>query len=256
MTGNIIACRPECYDLPLREAVEQIKCAGIENVEVRVPRDMAYDEAARICADVGVTITTLATGGALDVPEDLAALERTIAGAAAIGIPIIFLAASMREGSYEDGLPLLKTLARQAHEVGVILSIETHVPFAHNGDRARATMEAVGVPGIGYNFDTANIYYYNPKGTDGVAELRKALPFVTSVHLKESGHGEPEAFDFPVLGEGIVDFPEVFRLLGGRGFVGPYTLELEGPLMNGRPAEERTELVRQCLAYLKAIGVA
>ncbi|GAG25106.1 unnamed protein product, partial [marine sediment metagenome] len=77
---------------------------------------------------------------------------------------------------------------------------------------------------------------------------------VASVHLKESAKGEPEDDDFPVLGTGIVDFPEVFRVLGERGFTGPYTLELEGPLVAGLPVEERTGKVKACVDYLKSIG--
>ena len=111
-------------------------------------------------------------------------------------------------------------------------------------------------PGLGYNFDTANIYYYNPKGIDTIEELSKVLDSVTSVHIKDSAKGEPESFDFPVLGQGIVDFPEVFRILGERNFTGPYTLELEGPAISGLPVEERTGKVRACLDYLRCIGVA
>ncbi len=117
-------------------------------------------------------------------------------------------------------------------------------------------MKAVNSRGIGYNYDTANVYYYNPKGINGVEELKKALPYVTSVHLKESAKGEPESFDFPALGEGIVDFPEIFRLLGARGFRGPYTMELEGPLVSGLPLAEQVEKVKSCLDYLKRIGAA
>ena len=82
------------------------------------------------------------------------------------------------------------------------------------------------------------------------------LPYVVSVHLKESARGEPLSFDFPALGEGIVDFPEVFRLLGERGFRGPYTMELEGPLVDGLPTDERSARIKVCLDYLARIGAA
>jgi sugar phosphate isomerase/epimerase len=117
-------------------------------------------------------------------------------------------------------------------------------------------MELVGSPGVGYNYDTANVFYYNPKGVDGLAELRKAAKYVTSVHLKESAKGEPETFDFPVLGTGIVKFSDVFRILEENGFHGPCTLELEGPLVDGLPVPERSKKVKACLDYLRSIGVA
>ena len=151
---------------------------------------------------------------------------------------------------------MLKEPAEAARKAGVVLSLETHVPFAQNGDVARRTVSAVGSPGLGWNYDTANVYYYNPRGVNGVAELIKALPCVTSVHLKESLRGEPESWDFPVFGEGIVDFRAVFDLLDARGYSGPYTMELEGALVDGLPAEARLDKVRACLAHLQRIGVA
>lgn len=251
---NIIACRPGCCSLPLPEAMAALKGAGIHNVEIGPPENNDYDGLAKLAADAGVNISSLATSTKLDDPADIGRIETTIRGAARIGTRIIFLSASVGNATYEEGIRALQDLAAKASRAGVVLSIETHLPFAHNGDTARKTLESVGSPGLGYNFDTANIYYYNPKGIDAVEELKKALPYVTSVHLKESAKGEPGSFDFPVLGAGIVNFPEVFRLLGKRGFRGPYTLELEGSLVSGLPVAEQIGKVEACLAYLKRIG--
>ncbi|MFC1453045.1 sugar phosphate isomerase/epimerase family protein [Verrucomicrobiota bacterium] len=256
MTANTIACRPGCFEGPLSEALALVKAAGIDNVEAGIPGDGNFSGLAELCRDKGLTITTLAGGVDLGVPESVAAVEKAIEGAAEIGTRVIFLSASIGSGVYDDGIPVLGRLARAARAVGVVLSIETHLPFAYNGDLAKRTIELVNSPGIGHNFDTANIYYYNPKGIDAVEELRKVLPYVTSVHLKESERGEPESMNFPPLGKGIVDFPSVFRLLGERGFYGPYTLELEGPLLDGLSKEARSDIVRECLAYLTSIGAA
>ncbi len=251
---NIIACRPGCYDLPLPEAMAALKGIGIDNVELNAPNDNDYDRLAGLAADAGMKISSLGASLNVDHPEQIAALERIIEGAAHIGTRIIFLAAGVEKSTYEEGLEVLKELAEKARQARVVLSVETHVPFGHNGDVARRTVETVNSKGLGHNFDTANIYYYNPKGIDAVEELKKILPHVTSVHLKESAKGEPKSSDFPILGEGVVDFPEVFRLLGNRGFTGPYTLELEGPLVSGLPVQERTEKVKACLDYLRQIG--
>ena len=251
---RVIACRPGCYELPLPEAMAALQAIGITNVELNAPADDDYDALARLASEMGMHITSLGTDTCLDNPEQVAALERIILGAAHIGARIVFLAASVKHASYAEGIEVLKGLAEKARQAGVVLSIETHVPFGHNGDVARRTVEAVNSRGLGHNFDTANIYYYNPKGIDTVAELKKVLPSVTSVHLKDSAKGEPESFDFPAFGNGIVDFPGVFRLLDSRGFQGPYTMELEGPLVAGLSIGDRTKEVKACLDYLRRIG--
>ena len=253
---HTIACRPSCYDLSLAEALMELKQAGIQCVELDFPVDNNYAELFRTASAAGMQITSLSLDTQLDDPQQLARLEQTIAGAAAIKVGIIFLAAALKKASYEAGIAWLKGLADKALRAGVVLSLETHPPFAHNAATARRTVEAVNSAGLGYNYDTANIYYYNPKGIDTVEELKKALPYVTSVHLKESAKGEPESFDFPAFGKGIVDFLAVFRVLDAHGYTGPFTMELEGPLVAGLPVQTRTQNVKACLDYLRRIGVA
>ncbi len=253
---RVIACRPGCYELPLPEAMRALKETGINAVEIDPPKNDDYDGLASLANDLGMKITSFGTGTQVDDPEQVATLEGVIAGAAHIGTRIIFLSASLKKASFEEGIEALKIIAEKARQAGVILSMETHPPFGLNGDTARKVIEAVDSDGLGFNFDTANIYYYNPKGVDTVEELKKVLPYVTSVHLKESAKGEPRSFDFPVFGEGIVNFPEVFRLLDKQGFTGPYTMELEGPLVSGLPTTERTAKIKACLDYLERIGVA
>ena len=253
---HTIACRPGCYDLPLPEALAELKRAGVNWVELDAPSDNDYGKLQRIADAAGVQISSLSVGAELDEPEQRTRVEHAIAGAAALRVKTIFLAAALKTASDEEGIEWLKGLAETARQAGVVLSLETHLPFAHNAATARKTVEAVNSAGLGYNYDTANIYYYNPKGIDTVEELKEALPYVTSVHLKESAKGEPLSFDFPVFGAGIVDFPAVFKLLDAHGYTGPYTMELEGPLVDGLPVYERTQKVKDCLDYLRRIGVA
>ena len=252
---NIVSCRPTCYDLSLPEALAELKKLGIDYAEINIPENEDYEGIAKIAAEAGVAISTLGCSLLVGDSENQAFVERSVEGAALIGVELIFLAVSLvGDATYEQGIEELKRIGAIAAEKNVKFSIETHVPYGYNATEALKTLELVDSPGIGYNFDTANIYYYNEKGIDTVEELGKASHIVTSVHLKESLCGEPKSFDFPVFGAGIVDFPEVFRILGGRGFRGPYTMELEGPLVDGLSTRERSSKVKACLDYLKSIG--
>jgi sugar phosphate isomerase/epimerase len=252
---KIFACRPGCYDLPLAEALKELKKAGLDYAEVNLPEDDDYESLFKAADEAGITVSSLGYTFTLDDEAGAKKLSKAICEAGKNGVKVIFLAVCQGKISYEEGIEILKKFAGEAADAGVVLSVETHVPFGHNGEAALKTMQAVNSPGIGHNFDTANIYYYNPRGIDTVEELKKTVDYVSSVHLKESAKGEPETFDFPVFGEGIVDFPEVFRILDAKGFNGPYTLELEGPLVNGLPVEERTAKVKACMNYLKDKGL-
>ena len=114
-------------------------------------------------------------------------------------------------------------------------------------------MAEVNHPWVGVNYDTANIYYYNEQ-VDTVEELKKAAKHVCSVHLKDTYGGFRDG-NFPVFGEGIVDFAAIADVLDGVGFTGPHTMELEGGTFDARKPEELAEKVAACVAHLKKVGV-
>jgi len=251
--ANFIACRIGVYH-GAENPYEWLAKAGVPGAEVNPTPDMDFAAESTKAQAVGVTISSLSTGIQLGNPENLEAFKRVIDGAASIGTKIIFISV---KGSDEEERSVLferwRKTADYAQERGVTLSVETHEPFGHNADVAVETMQDLNHPAVRMNFDTANIYYYN-HDVDAVEELKKEIDYVVSVHLKDT-HGGYHDANFPVLGEGIVDFPEVFRLLGEKAFAGPYTMELEGPLTSGKPIEDRHASVVACVDYLKSIGV-
>jgi sugar phosphate isomerase/epimerase len=75
---------------------------------------------------------------------------------------------------------------------------------------------------------------------------------VGSVHLKDTDGGFHSP-NFPRIGTGVVDFPGVFEILGRQKFTGPYTLELEGPIVSALDVPGRVGFLRDCMAYLRSI---
>jgi sugar phosphate isomerase/epimerase len=73
------------------------------------------------------------------------------------------------------------------------------------------------------------------------------------MHLKDTDGGFKSG-KFPVLGEGVVDFPRIFKTLKDANFDGPLTMELEGDLMAGLNLDQRQEKVAACVNYLRKIG--
>ena len=249
---NILSCRTGVFG-SVEAAFERLPQAGICHGEVPVPGDGDYAALKSKADAAGVGIATLATGLNLQTEETTLAFRRVIDGAASIAVPKIFVSAGAGEGvSRETAIGRLRETAAYAHEHGVSVCMETHPPFGTNGDVARQTLTAVDNPGVRFNLDTANIYYYN-EGADTVTELRKVAEWVGSVHLKDTDGGFHSGY-FPPLGTGVVDFPAVFRILGDLGFRGPYTLEVEGTAVGGLDVDGRVDFLRQCVAYLTEIG--
>jgi sugar phosphate isomerase/epimerase len=237
---NILSSRTGSY--------ETLQKLGIEGVEIGPPDPENVDKVKAELSKYG--LTCMSVGGGIDlVNEDgIKTFDRLLNGAISMGAKIIFASAKAsddipREVTYER----LRKIGDKAAAHGVTVSLETHPILCHNGDEALKTMKGVNHDNIRINFDTANIYYYN-ENVDAVKELKKVAKYVASVHLKDTD-GTPRSFVFPPLGEGVVDFPEVFRILNELGFHGPFTFELEST-----KGEEMAAALEKSVNYLRETG--
>ena len=251
MPNNLIAVNVGSYGRYRENALAHLQSIGIRHVEIPVPAPEQAESVARQLREYSLSVSTMIA------PCNLAQPEETFAPAARMaremGVPILFISAKAGEMPSGQAYERLRELARIADECGVTLSLETHPDLAENASAARETIEAVGHPRLGWNLDTANLYYYN-QGADAVEECRRGLDLIRSVHLKDTNGGF-KTWHFPALGDGVVDFAGVFRLLNDRGFAGPFTFELEG--IEGETlteAETQTRVARS-LDHLRAIGV-
>ena len=99
-----------------------------------------------------------------------------------------------------------------------------------------------------YEPPTENFIEINTTNTTVEECVEKIIKYVGSVHLKDTD-GKPKSFDFPPLGDGVVDFPGVFRLLNEAGFYGPWTFELEAT-----GADDMPKALEKSVNYLKKMG--
>ena len=122
---NIISCRPACYNIPLTDALLELKNVGINYAEIKIPNDENYETIARIAADANIKISTLYTSMKVEDPESYAFVERSVDGASSIGVKLIFLSVSLTDKTlYEHGIDLLKKLGDKAVNAGVKFSFE------------------------------------------------------------------------------------------------------------------------------------
>lgn len=249
---GFVACRPESYH-PFEDiALAHLQELGVRYVEIEVP---AHDDIARVQADLqryGLEASSLQ--GKLDVQRDDAAaqISQQMPAFEALGTKRMFLSVKAEDTPLDVVYRRLHAAGDVAQRHGVTLILETHPDLVTNAVVARQTFSAVAHPNVRMNFDTANVYFYND-GTTAVKELEPVLEFVGGVHLKDTDGGF-HSWHFPALGEGVVDFPAVFRLLDSVGYDGPYTLEVEGIEGEEKTPDLARRRIADSVAYLRKIG--
>ncbi|MCY3019982.1 MAG: sugar phosphate isomerase/epimerase [Planctomycetota bacterium] len=253
MPANLIACRPGSYGKYSAEAFMHLPKIGIKHVEIDVPPEDQWAKRQAELKKHKLKVSSVAGGVNLSKPDEVAAFSRLARAAKASGAKVIFLSVQTGGVPVEQCYRTLRELGDTARAYGATIGMETHPDMVTNGDVAAATMKGVNHPNVKLNYDSANIYYYN-QGTCGVTEFKKFLPWLISVHLKET-NGKPKTWYFPGLheGEGIVNFPEIFRLCKEAKFYGPFTLEIEGCEGENLSQEQACARVANSVAYLKSI---
>lgn len=235
-------------------AVEHIADAGIHNLEINVRPREDLEKIAAACDARGLKILSLGGGVNLDSEEAIDAAIGVLDSCAALDVPIFFCSANGKELDRAIHMARLDYLGDEARAKNVVISLETHPPFCQNADGMLATMQEVNHESVRINLDTANIFYYN-EGLDSADELERVVGYVASLHLKDTDGGFHSP-NFPVLGQGVVQFPRIKQILDMSNFAGPLTLELEGPVVAGLDVNRCHEVVVQCMDYLRRIGLA
>lgn len=251
MDNVILACNVYSYGRYLQRAFEHMQATGIRYAEVSIGKPEDADEWLEQVRPYGIHISSVICPCDISSDESVEGFAEIARAVSRIGAQIAFVSVHAGELPLPDVYRRLRRIGDIANGAGVKVAMETHPDLVTNGDVAVRTMQAIAHPNVGINFDTANIYYYN-EGTDSVTELRKVLPHVFSVHLKDT-NGKPRTWYFPTLGQGVVDFPEIFRLLLERGFRGPFTMEMEGIEGENLTGQQQMERVAESYAYARQI---
>ncbi len=250
---NIIACNLGSYRQFREGAYAHLAEIGLTNVEIGVPSVDAVDGVRSELDAHGLTATSLL--GSCDIKSETAVsdFQPTLEIADKLGVKVIFVSVHAGETDRNAVNDRLRAIGENAAPGGIKVCLETHPDLVHNGDIALQTMQAVDHPNICVNFDTGNVYYYNHNVT-AVTEVQKVIGHVGAVHLKDTNGGY-KTWNFPALGEGVVDFKAVFQTLNAVGFYGPFTMELEGVEGETLDADGARARVADSLQHLKDIGV-
>jgi sugar phosphate isomerase/epimerase len=251
-TLNPLVCRFASYRL-FEEAVwTHLPQIGVHHVFMNVPAADQVEPMMKRLGEHGLAATVLR--GDTDLSKDayLGQLTEQIKTCERMGVHYLFLSPKRHDAPKETIYEHLRQAGEVARQHDVIISLETHPDLGTNGEVHLETMKQINHPNVRVNFDTGNISYYN-KGADACAELEKIVDYVATVELKDHD-GAFETWHFPPVGQGIIDFPGVLKILEKHGYKGPITLEFEG--VKGEELDETgtKKAIAESAAYVRSLA--
>ena len=251
--SNLLSCNLGSYRRYRDTAYAHLQKIGVKHVEIPAPRPEDADAVGEVLGYFGLEAATLIVRGDLQDEGVADAFLPGLQAAGKMGVKVVFTSLKAGDLPLDAAYARLRKIGDVAAAHGVIVAMETHPDLCENAAVALRTVQAVNHPNLRINFDTANVCYYN-EGVDVLAELRKIAPYVAAVHLKDTNGGY-KAWHFPTLGEGIVNYKEVFAIMNGIGMHGPFTMELEGIQGQTLTLREQHASVAESVAHLRSIGV-
>jgi len=250
--GSVLACRPASYGKFQEAAWPHLPSIGVKNVFLNVPAPDEVEATKKRLADHGLTAVVLRGDTDLSKASGIAKLAVQLETCERMGVKYMFLSPKRHGAEKQVIYERLRQAGDIARRHGVTIALETHPDLGTNGDVHLETMRQINHPNVRVNFDTGNIHYYN-KGTDAPTELRKIIDYVATVEVKDH-NGEYKTWNFPALGQGVVDIPEVLRILKEHGYTGPITMEIEGVKGVEWDEAETKKNIADSAAYIRSLG--
>ena len=241
------------------EALEGLSKTGVKYVElITVPGFLEHislkpediDNTLNICKKYGVELYIIAGHGRMLKEDSVKSFKEVIDAASLLGVDYIDTDTgeikddSDKDVFYKD----IKILGEYAASKGVTIGIETHGNWCNNGKIASEVIKKIDNPNVKITYDPANSIFYGDTRPED--DIKYAIPFLGHLHVKDKRGGKG-VWDFPVLGEGELDFNKIFGLL--KDYEGPMTLEIE---LDGKkhPIDEVNDAVKHSYEFLKGYG--
>ena len=144
----------------------------------------------------------------------------------------------------------LTSLLPDLEKYNMQLVLETH---GNHGTGAKLTdiVNKVHSPLIGINYDTANVVFYGNVLPE--KDLFQCIDKIKFLHLKDKA-GRANEWNFPALGQGYINFPEIFKLLDSAKNTAPFSIEIEFTQNGPSSLEEVNKAVKDSYEYLRSKG--
>lgn len=165
-----------------------------------------------------------------------AMLERRIRFAGTVGAR--FLVTNAGKRSQEDKvLSNLRAAIPLCASTGVTVALENpghgSDDLIENAAQGEALIQRIGSERIRLNYDAGNIFTYHRGGIQPAADVTRALPLVSHLHLKDVSDDGEGGWQFTALGDGLIDYQALWEVLPP-----DLPLGIELPLRLRRPRKQ------------------
>lgn len=148
-------------------------------------------------------------------------------------------------------VPIFRELVPRAEEQGVIMAVENHIDLL--ADEMVDLIDTVDSAWLRVCLDTANNLRMQE---DPLSVVEKLAPFAAATHIKDvtTCDGDPREFSsWPSvpLGTGLINLPEVLRLLRDAHYDGLLALEID--YLDPRYKGDEERAIGESLDYLRSV---
>jgi sugar phosphate isomerase/epimerase len=116
----------------------------------------------------------------------------------------------------------LQQIAKEAERLKVMITLKPHTGNTMNGRVMKKTLTAIGSPYVKACYDPGNVSFY--EGLDSKEDFQHIVTENVSFIAKDH-KGGLRSQEFPIPGEGEMDFLGMFKMLKANGFNGPIVVE-------------------------------
>jgi L-ribulose-5-phosphate 3-epimerase len=208
--------------------VDLATCPGFfEHIQPR-PEEMREEDYKKVLDKVAsYKLTLLAVSGhtRMGKPDTVENLKKVIDFTSKGGVShLITDTGEVKDKKDEDKFYSdISELADYAKSKKVIICIEMHGNWCNTGSRGAEIIKKISHPSVKLNYDTSNVIFYG--GVRPEEDIEAALPHMGYLHLKDHGSGKKSDWNFPALGEGVLDFDSIFEKI--KDYSGPIDVEVE-----------------------------
>lgn len=267
--NRIIAVNSNCYHgFSLEQAIQGISAAGFHYIELTATKGwtehvfptMGFDALYSIkdrLKDAGLTPFSMSGHTNLMDRERIGDFLANIRLANFFGCD--YIVSSIGEAHLKDRAVAsndevaghIRDLLPYLDEYDLTLVLENHGEHA-TGQVIKQIVDRVASPRVKINYDTANVIYY--AGVDPIEDIKTCIDDIGYMHIKDKLGGERE-WNFPALGQGRVNFPEILDLLEKTGNPCPLSIEIEFTSAGPKDLAEVNQAVCDSYDYLKRLGL-